>query len=592
MPLNQNPIQYTSRTYNTILADINTDTTLAQKPNWFKRLIAGLGDSLSIWLNSMVNLLFLRTAYTRQTVQDLCQLIDYYLAGQITSSGSVLFFVDTSLGSAIFPFTLQPVDLKAKSIGFLSISSIPFESRAQAVFSAVTNLFSTNYAVNSNLAVTLDFQVSGHKVRLTTTGTLPSPLQTNKDYYVVYISSTVIKLALTLSDAYAGNYITLTTDGSGFHTLNLYSKVVTMYQQNSLSAPVIFGHSDGITQWQEFDLPDQNVLTDTLVITINGIQWTKVTTFVNSISTDKVFKIYQKSNGTYSIKFGNGTLGAVPGNFDLYASYSTGGGVNSNITSKDIITIYTGASAKITAISNATSMSGGADPETIVNAKNLAPALLKATYRFITVNDGIALVLAYGGVANCIVNKNVYGVLSCQVCGIATGGGDVGSSLRATIQKYLIDNSILSGIDVRFIASTITALNVSINVNLYPGYVWATILPYIDLGVRLFVTETGKQITDTYQASGIESAVVLINNIFSKTFSTSDYSAITALLKNFNLYYRNYNDLIQQSDFYAFLQGSIAGINYITINTFGSGLPIQLGTTEISTVGAVTIAQV
>lgn len=592
MALNQNPISYTSRTYNTILSDINSDATLVQKPNWFKRLIAGLGDSLSIWLNSMVNLMFLRTSYTRSAVQDLCQLIDYYLAGQITSSGSVIFYVDTSLGTAIFPFTLQPVDLVAKSIGYLSISSMQFESRVQQTFSSISDTFTTDYATNSDLTVSVDFALSGHKVRVSSSGTLPNPLQADKDYYIVYLNATTIRLALTLADAYAGNYVTLTTNGTGTHTIDLYSKSISMYQQKSLSASIVFGTSDGLTQWQEFDLPDSNVIIDTLIITINGIQWNKVDTFVNSISTDKVFKIYQKSNGIYSVKFGNGTYGAIPGNFDLYAEYATGGGVNSNINSKNIVTLYAGASSNITGVSNATIMTGGSDPETIVNAKNLAPALLKATYRFITVNDGIALVLAYGGVANCIVNKNTYGTLSCQVCGVATGGGDVDSTLRSTIQQYLIDNSILSSIDVRFEASTITAINVDIDVNIYAGYVWSTIEPYIDLGVRLFISETGKQINDTYQASGIEAAVTLINNIFSKTFSTPDYAAIIALLKNYNLYYRNFNDLIQQSDFFAFMQGSIAGINYITVNTFGSGFPLQLGTAEISTVGTIVITQV
>src|ERR1035437_9864541 len=100
MSLNQNPIRYTSRTYQTILSDINTDAVLAQKPNWFKRLIAGIGDSISIWLNSMVNLMFLRTSYTRSAVQDLCQLIDYYMAGQVTSTGQVMFYGDKTTTNA------------------------------------------------------------------------------------------------------------------------------------------------------------------------------------------------------------------------------------------------------------------------------------------------------------------------------------------------------------------------------------------------------------------------------------------------------------------------------------------------------------
>ena len=51
-----NPIQYTSRTFQTILADINSDKELADKPEWFKRMIAGVGDVMSMCLD--------RNAYT------------------------------------------------------------------------------------------------------------------------------------------------------------------------------------------------------------------------------------------------------------------------------------------------------------------------------------------------------------------------------------------------------------------------------------------------------------------------------------------------------------------------------------------------
>ena len=102
MANNTNPIQFTSRSYQTILNDINSDAELVEKPNWFKRLIAGLGDTISIWLNALANLLYLRTAFTRNSVQDLCELIDYDLSPQTTSSGMVLFYINTALGTGIF----------------------------------------------------------------------------------------------------------------------------------------------------------------------------------------------------------------------------------------------------------------------------------------------------------------------------------------------------------------------------------------------------------------------------------------------------------------------------------------------------------
>ena len=88
-----NPIQYTSKTFRTILTDLNNDPELATKPSWWKRVWAGIGDILSIWNNALANNMYLRTAFTRGAVKDLAELIDYYIGAQETSSGKILFYV-------------------------------------------------------------------------------------------------------------------------------------------------------------------------------------------------------------------------------------------------------------------------------------------------------------------------------------------------------------------------------------------------------------------------------------------------------------------------------------------------------------------
>ena len=100
-----NSIQYTSRTFESILADINSDSDLVNKPDWWKRIWAGIGDILSMWNNAVANNIHLRTSFTRRGVQDNLKLIDYELSPQSTSSGNLIFHVDSSLGTGIFPFT-------------------------------------------------------------------------------------------------------------------------------------------------------------------------------------------------------------------------------------------------------------------------------------------------------------------------------------------------------------------------------------------------------------------------------------------------------------------------------------------------------
>ena len=61
--------------------------------------------------------------------------------------------------------------------------------------------------------------ITGRKVRLTTTGTLPTGLSLLTDYYVIVISSTTIKLATTLANAVAGTAIDITAQGTGTNTV-------------------------------------------------------------------------------------------------------------------------------------------------------------------------------------------------------------------------------------------------------------------------------------------------------------------------------------------------------------------------------------
>lgn len=60
--------------------------------------------------------------------------------------------------------------------------------------------------------------ITGRKIQLTTTGTLPTGLSLATDYYIILVDSTHIKLATSLANAIAGTAINLTGTGSGTNT--------------------------------------------------------------------------------------------------------------------------------------------------------------------------------------------------------------------------------------------------------------------------------------------------------------------------------------------------------------------------------------
>ena len=62
--------------------------------------------------------------------------------------------------------------------------------------------------------------LTGTRVRLTTTTTLPAGLATATDYYVIKVSDTTFKLATSYANAVAGTEINITDAGTGTHTVN------------------------------------------------------------------------------------------------------------------------------------------------------------------------------------------------------------------------------------------------------------------------------------------------------------------------------------------------------------------------------------
>ena len=61
--------------------------------------------------------------------------------------------------------------------------------------------------------------LTGTRVRLTTTTTLPAGLATATDYYVIVVDSDTFKLATSYANAVAGTQIDITSTGTGTHTV-------------------------------------------------------------------------------------------------------------------------------------------------------------------------------------------------------------------------------------------------------------------------------------------------------------------------------------------------------------------------------------
>lgn len=110
------------------------------------------------------------------------------------------------------------------------IPKIPGRVIACAGQATLTAVFTTDYMADNELftipssatsLVFLENIAYGTRVRLTTTGTLPTGVATGTDYYITGISSNTVKLASSPLNANQETYLTISSDGSGTHTIEI-----------------------------------------------------------------------------------------------------------------------------------------------------------------------------------------------------------------------------------------------------------------------------------------------------------------------------------------------------------------------------------
>lgn len=196
----------------------NFNPTAAAVANEWHTLFRGAGNPAA---DAIFNA---GTALTFQAVKD-----NTTSAGTIQHGGNVqaTYYKYLLSGSAVtaaattVPGTLALVDV----IGFYRVTAVT-TTTAQATtntlgqsdtFTADASTDICTYTSTANIPSNI---LTGTRVRLTTTTTLPGGLATATDYYVIKISDTTFKLATSYANAIASTAINITDAGTGTHTIS------------------------------------------------------------------------------------------------------------------------------------------------------------------------------------------------------------------------------------------------------------------------------------------------------------------------------------------------------------------------------------
>ncbi len=119
----------------------------------------------------------------------------------------------------------------------------------------------------NTISITAHGQVLGSKVQATTSSALPTGLLTSTDYFVIVVSSSLIRLASSLANAVAGTAITLTTSGVGTQTLTPVTSASNVIKAQASVDGVYF------TDITTTNFPTCSPATVTVSTTTGGATW-------------------------------------------------------------------------------------------------------------------------------------------------------------------------------------------------------------------------------------------------------------------------------------------------------------------------------
>jgi hypothetical protein len=211
------------------------------------------------------------------------------------------------------------------------------------------------------------------------------------------------------------------SDGQPFFV----TTAVTAIAAGDINASVLQGEivteqfvAEGL-QSEEFDLRGPNVIRDltnlipgdiTPQLTVSGNSYTLVDSFLKNNGTDmpavfdslgvviggggRVFSVGTRPDDTPYVSFGDGIFGRKlqPGEV-ISITYRTGGGSAGNIAKQSLTTLVSSLPA-VTAVTNNSEFSGGADQQSIDQLRELIPASLRTLERAVSEQDYSDILIA------------------------------------------------------------------------------------------------------------------------------------------------------------------------------------------------------
>lgn len=313
---------------------------------------------------------------------------------------------------------------------------------------------------------------------------------------------------------------------------------------------IISQTSTGSTS-QEYNINDTQVENSNIIVTVDSVVWTAVTSFINSINTSTHYVVRPELDGTVTIIFGNNVFGQSPALSSVIdITYIRSDGLDGNVYSTGLITTLVSTIydefgvAQSVDVTNTTNFLGGDDAETTEDIRNDAPQVFATGDRAVTKSDFIAILNDYPGVAdsnawgeNEEANPDYDMFNQVKLVVILQEWALPDQAFKDTLSEFLYTKSLMT-VRYTYIEPTILEVIPTLSIKVIQGnqlsYVQSLVEDAIDgLFVLGSTTKLGisKRIGDVYEAieavSGVSYSHILLKirkELLEAYDSTYDYS--------------------------------------------------------------------
>ena len=303
-----------------------------------------------------------------------------------------------------------------------------------------------------------------------------------KGMFAWRISTQPVHTILTLANKLAYTYDT--------PTVSINANVV--HATHGQSTGEVLGDGDASQAFETFAL-HQKPLTyisaptpdggqSSLVARVNEIQWNEAPNFVPLGPRDRSFVTQTDDSGQTTLIFGNGVHGArVPtGTANVKATYRYGIGSAGNVDAQQISQLAThplGAQGVI----NPIAATGGADRDSLDQARGNAPVAVMALDRLVSSDDYAQFTRTYAGIGKATSARLSDGRRQVEHITIA-GAGDIPVDRNSDLYRNLLQSLLQFGdpyIPVLVCVRRLQLLVISAAVQILPQYDWEDVQPQI-----------------------------------------------------------------------------------------------------------------